>query len=461
VATIVTPTIKTCTELWADPVKFIEQTDHTYETVTEDDVELAIAEATWALWSLSHYRYHGYQCWQEDYALHSGQTRLELAQWPVDEVLSVSGIPDCTSGAGGDALAGWCYIGKGEIALPAGYIPSSACPPSAGHVRVRYRTAPNVPFGTERAVMRLADEYLKAMYGQPGCKLPERITSVTRQGVSWTVLDPLDFMQKGLTGIGTIDHWLSVANGRGPAHMTDPLLRGRVMSSKQLGCGEECEAPLAVVDLGPYIAGELPAPAENLPPDPPPEYDWGMQTARYIGLTGGSLPADATFESPDAVMVQDAGVNQALIVWEDIGPHTVIVKDGANVVLTEEITFDIETPGKLLSVSPDTVDYNAGPTDFTLTGVRLDEFVARVGAAGGQPRAYKNILQPMGSSTTFDVISPTQIVFHGHDPANFAAYDQFEFRMYHQSDELYVDETTTRHYAWLGNPVRVTITGAP
>jgi hypothetical protein len=462
VAIVVTPTVESCTELWADPVKFIEQTDHTYETLTEADVELAIAEATWVLWSLSHYRYHGYQCWEEDYALHAGQSRLELEQWPVDEVLSVSAIPGCTPpGDEGTSLAGWCYVGKGEILLPSGYAPSSLCPPSAGHVRVRYRTKPNVPFGTERAVMRLADEYLKAFLGQ-SCRLPERITSVTRQGVSWTVLDPMDFMQKGMTGLGAVDHWLSVANGRGPAHMTDPLLRGRVMRSVQTGCGEGCQAPLEVVDYGPYNPGELPYPGEeNPPPDPPPEYDWGMQTARYVGLTGDGLPADATFESPDAIISQDAGVNRALIVWDDVGTHPVTVKDGSTVVATTDVTFDIDGPGKLLSVSPDTIDYNGGPYEITLTGVDLDQFVARVGTDGGKPVAYRNVLQVLDNSLDFDVISSTQIVVHGYDPSMFAVFDRFEFRMEHRSEELPVDEFTTRHYTWVGNPVWVTITGAP
>ena len=56
------------------------------------------------------------------------------------------------------------------------------------------------------------------------CSLPERVTSVSRQGMSWTLLDPQDFLESGRTGIYEIDLMLASLN---PARA---LARPRVFS---------------------------------------------------------------------------------------------------------------------------------------------------------------------------------------------------------------------------------------
>ena len=45
-----------------------------------------------------------------------------------------------------------------------------------------------------------------------GCRLPERVTNVTRQGVSFVLLDPFDFLEAGKTGLYDVDLFLSVYN---------------------------------------------------------------------------------------------------------------------------------------------------------------------------------------------------------------------------------------------------------
>ena len=44
------------------------------------------------------------------------------------------------------------------------------------------------------------------------CKLPQRVTSITRQGVSMVVLDPFDFLEEGRTGVYTVDLFLKTYN---------------------------------------------------------------------------------------------------------------------------------------------------------------------------------------------------------------------------------------------------------
>lgn len=243
--TIVTPTgriANACTELWANPTDLLTMWDHDFPAATEEDAQLALAEATWVLWSLTHYRFHGVQCWSEDYRVAPGQTRLELAQWPVEEVFALSNLDMCAASGSAIEVTDWCHIGNGVVRLqPTSnfYTLPNPCGASRS-VRVVFRTANNLPFGTERAVLNMADQFYRAVTGRPGCKLPERVTSVTRQGVSWTVLDPMDFLTKGMTGVGTVDLWLASANGRGPSQIVDPLIRSHRLSSTLIGCGEGC-----------------------------------------------------------------------------------------------------------------------------------------------------------------------------------------------------------------------------
>lgn len=56
-----------------------------------------------------------------------------------------------------------------------------------------------------RAIYALAAEFDLADNNDGNCRLPERVTSVNRQGVSWTLIDPQDFLDNGRTGIYEVD----------------------------------------------------------------------------------------------------------------------------------------------------------------------------------------------------------------------------------------------------------------
>lgn len=47
------------------------------------------------------------------------------------------------------------------------------------------------------------------------CRLPQRVQTITRQGVGMTILDPQDFLDHGRTGIYLIDLWLKAVNPDG------------------------------------------------------------------------------------------------------------------------------------------------------------------------------------------------------------------------------------------------------
>ena len=67
----------------------------------------------------------------------------------------------------------------------------------------------------QRAVDVLANELLLADSNSPDCRIPERVQSVSRQGVSWTMIDPQDFLDKGRTGIYEVDMLIRAVNPSG------------------------------------------------------------------------------------------------------------------------------------------------------------------------------------------------------------------------------------------------------
>lgn len=80
---------------------------------------------------------------------------------------------------------------------------------------VSYTYGMNPPESGKRAAIRLANEYILLYSGSPDCALPERIQSVTRQGISYTLVDPQDFLREGKIGIPEIDLFLASTNPTG------------------------------------------------------------------------------------------------------------------------------------------------------------------------------------------------------------------------------------------------------
>jgi hypothetical protein len=83
-----------------------------------------------------------------------------------------------------------------------------------GAWQVAYTWGAEPPLAGQYACAALACELWKATTGsaEPGivdsCRLPKRITSITRQGVSMALLDPMTMFPEGLTGLPEVDLWL-------------------------------------------------------------------------------------------------------------------------------------------------------------------------------------------------------------------------------------------------------------
>lgn len=91
-----------------------------------------------------------------------------------------------------------------------------------GSWSVTYRRGVPVPSGGQVAAATLACELAKAYQQAPDCRLPQRVQTITREGVTVGLLDPFDGLTDGRTGIWTVDSWVS--------SIMHPRRRSRVVS---------------------------------------------------------------------------------------------------------------------------------------------------------------------------------------------------------------------------------------
>jgi hypothetical protein len=80
-----------------------------------------------------------------------------------------------------------------------------------GNLEVTYTYGAPIPVAGQMAAKLFAIELIKLWEGDD-CALPDRVTSISRQGVSYTILDNQDFLENMRTGIYAIDLFLKTAN---------------------------------------------------------------------------------------------------------------------------------------------------------------------------------------------------------------------------------------------------------
>lgn len=83
------------------------------------------------------------------------------------------------------------------------------------NTEVTYSYGTPVPAIGKMAARTLAIEFIKLWSDDETCALPQRVTSVARQGVSYTILDQQDFIQEMRTGMYVIDLFIKTVNPDG------------------------------------------------------------------------------------------------------------------------------------------------------------------------------------------------------------------------------------------------------
>ena len=80
------------------------------------------------------------------------------------------------------------------------------------NVEVTYSYGVDPPTLGRMAARTLAIEFVKLFNNDDDCALPQRITSIARQGISYTLLDSQDFIQEMRTGLYAVDMFLKSVN---------------------------------------------------------------------------------------------------------------------------------------------------------------------------------------------------------------------------------------------------------
>jgi hypothetical protein len=102
----------------------------------------------------------------------------------------------------------------------------TARPGEPGAFVVSYTQGIEVPPGGQYAAGVYACELIQSCLGRQ-CRLPRRVQSIAREGVTLQFLDPMDFLDKGRTGVPEVDTWIAAVNptaNREPSRVYSPDL---------------------------------------------------------------------------------------------------------------------------------------------------------------------------------------------------------------------------------------------
>lgn len=189
----------------------------------------AVESASYIMWVLSGRKYGGVRTTTETYCQNRyGGSWVDTMGMPVlvqGEMYNLCG--ECTRCAHTIKLRGTPIINVTEVWLNDELLdlddieivdraqiapPPLSCWGSCSDVTVTYQYGAVPPIAGVHAATALANQFIWASTDDDRCTLPQRVTSVSRQGVSWTLLDTQDFLQQGRTGIYAVDLFLKVVN---------------------------------------------------------------------------------------------------------------------------------------------------------------------------------------------------------------------------------------------------------
>lgn len=216
-----------------DPELVLEDIDPTDEVLLRDYAAAldACEAASQTLWALSGRKYHSGAVEAEQYA--PGASTMFTGSYlpsrglPVyDSVLNFYYIHPLDWSARKFRLNGQPIIEvtkvtdskTGEDLEPTGFRVVNSMflvitDPDIASIEVSYRYGQEPPTMGRLAAKALAQQFYYLWSGREDqCTLPDRVTSVNRQGVSWVLLDQQDFLDELKTGVYAVDLFLRQVN---------------------------------------------------------------------------------------------------------------------------------------------------------------------------------------------------------------------------------------------------------
>lgn len=138
---------------------------------------------------------------------------VDLPDRPVIEIASVTIDGDVLDPAAYrlDDNATLVRVTDGDLwPLAAGGVADEQTP----RMVVAYTWGLEPPAGGVAAAAQYATELALAATGSSDCRLPDRVTSITRQDLIKTFADPQQLVENGLTGLTGVDVWVRSVNPR-------------------------------------------------------------------------------------------------------------------------------------------------------------------------------------------------------------------------------------------------------
>jgi len=184
----------------------------------------AVAGATAILQAMTGSRVHGPGIAVDEFHAWPTAKRLKLTQQPVRKLIEILRVTATeTSVLDGQENAHLLFSGAVHFSQTRnttyrdwecrmGFYPRyRSYVPNDTLLRVQYLYGSTVSPAAKNALLTLARElFLAGPCGDTSeCSLPERVISLTREGMSYTLLDPQNFYEKGRLGVPVVDQWLA------------------------------------------------------------------------------------------------------------------------------------------------------------------------------------------------------------------------------------------------------------
>lgn len=181
-------------------------------------VELALKVAQDLLAALTGNRFHPAGETTEDFRAVPVATRLNPNYQPIKQVVSLVRQPSWTTDTV-DPIP----VSDYRIIGPAVHIrPKQPAWDVCGTretdtvLRLTYRFGSTITPAARSILLYLARQLWVADNPDAGdCELPDRITSISREGLSYTILDDASYLEKGKLGVPKVDRWLASVNPAG------------------------------------------------------------------------------------------------------------------------------------------------------------------------------------------------------------------------------------------------------
>lgn len=227
---------------WAEEADVPEQV-RAEMALTGSQWQRALMIASEILWALSGRRWYGMGCLEEAY-LRSVPPRPGTGSWPYHDSWGDCGCWGNAQWINGYPVSAWLgewdHVGgvyavklprdtvTGITSVTVNGLPftsynltrsgwlerldGQAWDVCSGSTVVTYQHGEPPPLGGVQAAVTLGIELARDFFGIGKCRLPKRITSITRQGVTVDIADSLDILERGGTGLTSVDLWLRAVN---------------------------------------------------------------------------------------------------------------------------------------------------------------------------------------------------------------------------------------------------------